>query len=121
MQDLKFIDVREFVESGFLQEVNRRALHPVGLALVITKDDEGNYTGIAGIADYREDPDGIMFADLTTIEANEKYERVHHAAAQKSAARWKKFLNGGNAQVHDAMVVQSIGTRLAEPEPNDEQ
>lgn len=36
MADVKHMGVREFVEQGYLQEVNRCVLHPAGLALEAT-------------------------------------------------------------------------------------
>ncbi len=38
----KYIDIREFVEEGFLQEANRLFFHPLGLALVAKFDTDGN-------------------------------------------------------------------------------
>ena len=57
----KYMSVKEFVERGFLQEVNRRILHPCGLALVI-HEWEGTFE-FAGVWDARDDPEGIIFAD----------------------------------------------------------
>lgn len=36
MADIKHIPVKDFRALGYLQEVNRRVLHPVGLALEVT-------------------------------------------------------------------------------------
>jgi hypothetical protein len=111
VSDVKRIDIQEFRERGYLQEVNRRLLHPLGLALEIavytyetregepdvppeTKqvdavirarlgDDEVDgreaLRGLAeaivrelfppgsmrlgGVWDYRDDPEGIYFAE----------------------------------------------------------
>ncbi len=39
---MKKINIKEFREFGYLQEVNRRFLHPLGLALeVVIDDDDG--------------------------------------------------------------------------------
>lgn len=57
-----YMDPAEFQELGFLQEVNRRFLHPCGLALAIQKDDDGTCR-LAGIIDARDDPEGIAFFD----------------------------------------------------------
>jgi hypothetical protein len=37
----RYMDVREFREAGFLQEVSRRVLHPVGLALEVAVEEDG--------------------------------------------------------------------------------
>ena len=63
-QEIKKMDIKEFREEGFLQEINRLFLHPLGLALEVQIDDEGNET-LGGIWDYRDDPEGILFEDGT--------------------------------------------------------
>jgi len=66
---IKKMKATEFRDFGFLQEANRQFFHPLGLALEILvktndKDDKIADTGeilIAGIWDYRNDPEGIIF------------------------------------------------------------
>jgi len=58
---LKHIDIREFVDEGYLQEVNRRFLHPLGLALEVVEEPDGSCR-IGGVWDYRDDPEGVLFA-----------------------------------------------------------
>lgn len=62
--DIKRIDIKEFREKGYLQELNRRFLHPLGLALEILIDDEGNEF-LGGVWDYRDDIEGIHFGITT--------------------------------------------------------
>jgi len=57
---IKLMSIREFREKGFLQEANRQFFHPLGLALQINIDEEGNES-IGGVWDYRDDPEGIVF------------------------------------------------------------
>jgi len=59
--DVKWLDAKELKESGLLQEINRRFLHPIGLALAVSVDDETGEYDIAGLWDYRDDPEGIVF------------------------------------------------------------
>jgi hypothetical protein len=66
--DIKHIDIKEFREKGYLQELNRQFLHPLGLALEIIIEDNGSEK-INGIWDYREDQEGIFY-DLKN--SNEK-------------------------------------------------
>ena len=40
--DTKYIDIKEFKDKGYLQEVNRRFFHPLGLALEIKIDEYSN-------------------------------------------------------------------------------
>ena len=61
---IKRIDITEFRQQGFLQEVNRQFLHPLGLALEVTIEDDGTER-LGGVWDYRDDPEGILFANDT--------------------------------------------------------
>lgn len=79
--EIKWMDLDEFLNEGYLQEVNRKFFHPLGLALAVNCDEDGVVTGIAGLWDYRDDPEGIVFGDggvdadkATTVEA----ERLKH-------------------------------------------
>jgi len=78
MEDqIKKIDIKEFREKGYLQELNRRFLHPLGLALEVSIDDDGNEK-ISGIWDYREDKEGIYY-DI----ANASLERKNRFIEKK--------------------------------------
>ena len=55
-----YMDIKEFREKGYLQELNRQFLHPLGLALEITVNDEGNES-MSGIWDFREDKEGVYY------------------------------------------------------------
>ncbi len=60
MSDIKRIDIKEFREKGYLQEVNRCFLHPLGLAIEIVIEEDGTEK-LGGIWDYRDDEEGIHF------------------------------------------------------------
>lgn len=60
MNDIKRIDIKEFREKGYLQELNRNFLHPLGLALEVFEDENGSEQ-LGGIWDYREDKEGIYY------------------------------------------------------------
>ncbi len=60
---IKRMNIKEFREKGYLQEVNRRFFHPLGLALEVIIDKNGNEK-LGGIWDYRNDPEGIIFGDI---------------------------------------------------------
>lgn len=62
MKHIKRMDITEFRRLGLLQEVNRLLLHPRGLALEIIIDDDGT-EHFGGVWDYRDDPEGMAFAD----------------------------------------------------------
>lgn len=61
MAEIKYMDVAEFRREGYLQEVNRRFLHPLGLALSVTVNDDGTEQ-LHGVWDYRDDPEGICYS-----------------------------------------------------------
>lgn len=55
------IDIAEFRRAGYLQELNRRFLHPLGLALEIVIEQDGSHR-LGGVWDYRDDPEGMVYA-----------------------------------------------------------
>ncbi|MEW6555103.1 MAG: hypothetical protein AB1384_12555 [Actinomycetota bacterium] len=70
--------LRFLLDSGLLFEINRSILHPYGLALNLSiteaKEDESEQVQIAGLLDYRDDPEGIIFAPETYEQGLKKYE-----------------------------------------------
>jgi hypothetical protein len=60
MGEPRKMDLAEFRNLGYLQEVNRLFLHRLGLAMYVTFDDEGVPLS-AGVLDDREDPEGWVF------------------------------------------------------------
>ena len=81
---MKKIDVKKFREQGYLQELNRQFLHPLGLALAVHVDDDGNET-LDGIWDVREDEEGMIY-DPSEI-SKEKALNVLGEQAEKCTAR----------------------------------
>lgn len=81
------IDIEDFREFGFLQEVNRRFFHPMGLALEVTKTDK--YECLYGIRDFREDPEGIVFKEdyINNDDSREKANRVSEFEKKKRKSR----------------------------------
>ena len=75
MKEIKRIDIKEFRESGYLQEVNRRFLHPLGLALEVVQEHDGTET-LGGIWDDREDSEGIYYdIDNSNDERKSKFQK----------------------------------------------
>jgi hypothetical protein len=58
---MKRIDIKEFRELGYLQELNRLFLHPLGMALEVVLDTETGEESLGGIWDSREDLEGIYY------------------------------------------------------------
>ena len=84
---VKMMDIQEFWRGGYLQEVNRQFLHPLGLALSIEVDPDGNAYEIGGIWDCRNEKfgdEGFMFKDgmmdrergLSVIEEQERRKPI---------------------------------------------
>jgi len=94
MNDIKRIDIKEFREKGYLQELNRRFLHPLGMALEIRQ--ENGVETLGGIWDYREDEEGIYYdlvnSDEERIETFSKNEQfVFDEMMKRSEKRTEMF------------------------------
>ncbi len=61
-KEMKRIDIKEFREFGFLQELNRQFLHPFGLALEVIVEADGTEK-LGGVWDYRDAPEGMIFGE----------------------------------------------------------
>jgi hypothetical protein len=92
---IKYMDIKEFREEGYLQEANRRFFHPLGLALETYKDRDGKES-IAGIWDYRDDPEGIIFNIAKANKQRQQkflkcYQNVQEEMEQKKKTRLQRF------------------------------
>lgn len=75
MEDIKRINIKEFREKGYLQELNRRFLHPLGLALEVSIDDANGIEKLNGIWDYREEDDGLIYdISNSNIQREDKFK-----------------------------------------------
>jgi len=94
---IKKMDINEFVEKGYLQELNRQFLHPLGLALEIETDHKTNTTRISGIWDCRSEQDGIIFdyqnASSDRIE-RAKFKKDYVENEMKNRLKVRKELLG---------------------------
>lgn len=77
MEKINYLDIKEFREKGYLQEVNRRFLHPLGLALEVIVDGDGSEI-LGSIWDYRDDKEGIYYDYKNSDE-----ERIYKAIEKK--------------------------------------
>lgn len=80
---IRYMDIKEFREEGYLQEVNRLFLHPLGLAMEIIIADDGSAV-LGGIWDSRDDPEGIAFGDRDLVP---KASRIAELWASRAPAR----------------------------------
>lgn len=93
--EVKRIDIKEFREKGYLQELNRRFLHPLGMALEIIVEENGEEK-LGGIWDYRDDEEGIYYdlvnSDEERIEKFTKNEQfVFDEMMKRSEKRTEMF------------------------------
>jgi hypothetical protein len=74
-----FADPAELTELGIIQEVNRRLLHPLGLAL-------GYWPGRRELVvlDGRDDPEGVRFEGMDLAPGRDRFEALW---AERAAAR----------------------------------
>jgi hypothetical protein len=86
--DIKRMDIKEFRETGYLQELNRQFLHPFGLALEVIVEEDGTET-LGGVWDYRNDPEGLRFND-DEIDLN-KIRRVENILTERIPSRKEKL------------------------------
>jgi len=75
MEELKRVEnPGQFLsDTGLLYEINRRVLHPFGLALEIIKNTETGDVNIGGIWDYRDCEEGIEFQHSEQEIGEKKY------------------------------------------------
>lgn len=89
--DIRTIDFKEFVDEGFLQEANRQFFHPLGLAISVEFNEDGEPLGFGGIWDYRDDPEGLYYdpgwMKEVLSEAQEKAAKVQALRDSKSDYR----------------------------------
>lgn len=92
MSDIKRIDIKEFREQGYLQELNRNFLHPLGLALEIVIDEDGNES-LGGVWDYRDDPEGMLYHDdiASSERFKENINRVRREFNEKGQYRFDEL------------------------------
>jgi len=91
MADRKYIPLRELLDEGYVQEINRRFLHPLGLALEVRQQEDGSLV-LGGVWDHRDDPEGLVFAD-GVIERDKAYsvreqELVRKVDRQEALGFW---------------------------------
>jgi hypothetical protein len=79
---------KEFREQGYLQELNRLLLHPMGLALEVVINPDGT-EAFGGVWDCRDDPEGIVYSPDLIDDA--KARRIYEETRTKQEERLKRF------------------------------
>ena len=93
---IKWMSIKEFREKGYLQELNRAFLHPLGLALATSVDKETGEESLAGIWDFREGLEGLCFGfkDMSFEEVEDAIKKakfIQKEWRKRSKAREKLF------------------------------
>lgn len=91
MAEPRHVDLEEFRETGYLQELNRRFLHPLGLHLQVVVDARtGKALEIDGIFDYRSNPEGVDYGKPPDPEKAARVEREweRRAKVRQEALGW---------------------------------
>lgn len=86
MADIKKMPVKEFRQKGYLQELNRRFLHPLGLALEVIVHEDGSES-FGGVWDAQDQPEGIIY-DPTMLDPR-KSAYVHNQASRRTLERFQ--------------------------------
>ena len=82
---MKKMGAMEFMNLGYLQEVNRQFLHPLGLALEVVIEATGEMR-FGSVWDCRDDPEGIMFDKFDEVSLL-KAEMVRSDQSSKAITR----------------------------------
>lgn len=84
--------IQEFKDGGYLQELNRKFLHRLGLALSIKEHDDGSIE-FGEIIDSRVNKEGIIFDD--TISQSKQYFdnicKIDRELAEKDKSRFNSL------------------------------
>ena len=86
MDEVRYLDIADFRREGYLQEVNRRFLHPLGLALEVVVDEDGSER-LGRVWDYRDDAEGISYD--TSLDLKAKAERIDDLWQARAMKRYE--------------------------------
>lgn len=92
------MSAQEFFDLGLLAEINRRLLHPMGLAPEVLVDANGSISGFGGVQDYRADPEGIAYGDTTEMANRQGAAAVDEMLDARREARKALFNNGSGIE-----------------------
>ena len=92
MTTIKQMSAKDFREQGFLRELNRLFLHPLGLALEVVVEDDGTER-FGEVWDYRHEPEGLAFEDSMVAgdKARDQADAIEQLRLSKEAARKALF------------------------------
>jgi len=87
--EIKRMTAKEFRKEGFLLELNRQFLHPLGLALECIINEETENEVFGTIWDYRDDQEGMFFGDgmVTAEDKKELSNKINELRKSKLKVR----------------------------------
>ena len=87
----KTLPLEFLLETGLLFEINRKILHPLGLALSLYLNDKGEVFDME-ILDMRDDEEGVRYSDDTYAIGCDKFFKYMEAHGKKAIhGRFKKL------------------------------
>ncbi|MCK5016347.1 MAG: hypothetical protein KAS32_04670 [Candidatus Peribacteraceae bacterium] len=90
---MNYISPKELHEWGLIFEINRKVLHPLGLALAVVLDSKKETIEFSNeVWDSRDDPEGFLFDEETFIEANKRYQKYLEEEGNNALISRKKAL-----------------------------
>lgn len=92
--------IEDFIAEGYMQEVNRRFLHPLGLALVGSVRDHGHELWVI---DSRDEPGGICYQ-----QHGEEYSETRRRAADEISRQWSE--QGRHRMREARFMIQPVDT-----------
>ena len=100
------MSVKKFRQLGYLQELNRQFLHPLGLAMEVIIDDETGKERFGQVWDYRDDQEGLFFckSDIQKPDFQEKSQRIWNEWLEKERIRKNRF---GKREISKDKIVTS--------------
>lgn len=93
-----FMPIEDFISEGYMQEVNRRFLHPLGLALVGSVREHGHELWVI---DSRDEPGGIYYE-----QDSETYSETRRRAAEEISRQWSE--HGGHRMREARYMIQPM-------------
>lgn len=87
-KEIKRMSIKEFRKLGFVQEINRRLLHPCGLALEVIVNMETGEETLGGVRDHRDAPEGLCFGEgeLSRVKAQSVLDLFNSKLAHRREA-----------------------------------
>jgi len=86
MDGIKRMKLKEFRDFGYLQEVNRKFFHPLGLAMAVSRDQDDNPVSIH-IFDGRKEPEAFTFDSVSGETFKTKFKNIKREWISRSKVR----------------------------------